>query len=105
MSQEDLPFKEEYNTEPPVPVETVGQVANGCLDENDIPDDLFPEEHSAHIGNWKVLRSTWACQQCGSEIYYHPETIVPHNCVSCFNCSYAPIGITWWEDARLSDII
>lgn len=105
MSNSDPDFADDYDTDPPVPVEAAGQVANGCDDKTAIPDDLFPEEHTAQIGDKWVLRSGWNCPQCGSEIFLHPRSVVPHNCVYCFNCSYAPFGVVWWEDARLGDIV
>lgn len=105
MSNTELEFAENPETDPPVPIESKGQVANSCSSTENIPEKLFPNEHTAEVGDMKVIRSGWNCPQCGSNVFLHPESIVPRNSVYCFNCSYAPLGIAWWENARLSDIL
>lgn len=105
MSDVEPDFDDDFETEPPTPVEAAGQIANSCLDTDNIPKTIFPDEHTAEAGDMKVIRSGWDCPQCNSNIFLHPDSIVPHNSVYCFNCSYAPLGIAWWENARLTDIL
>jgi len=105
MSQTKLDFEDDYETDPPVPIEASGQVANSCLDRDNVPEKLFPEEHTAEVDDMKVIRSGWDCPQCGSNVFLHPDSIVPRNSVYCFHCSFAPLGLAWWENARLTDIL
>lgn len=105
MSQTEIEFEDEYDAEPPVPIESSGQVANSCLDRDNVPEKLFPDEHTAEVGDMKVIRAGWDCPQCGSNVFLHPDSIVPRNSVYCFHCSYAPLGIAWWENARLPDLL
>lgn len=86
---------------PPVPVEAVGQVAR--TDCNSIPDGLFDEEHVTEIGDMTVVEAGVVCPRCDSDIFYHPESIIPHNTVQCFNCQRTAYGYAWWEDQRLTD--
>lgn len=104
MTSSEPDFATEFETTPPTPIEATGQIPNSCLDSDSIPEHLFPAEHTAKIEDMKVLRSGWECPQCGSNIFLHPESIVPHNALHCFRCSYAPLTLAWWENARLTDI-
>jgi hypothetical protein len=105
MGDQKPDFADEFETDPPMPVESAGQIANICTDDSNIPKRLFPEEHTAEVGDLKVIRSRWDCPMCGSNVFLHPDSVCPHNTVFCFECSHAPFGIAWWEDARLNDIV
>jgi hypothetical protein len=105
MSKSKLDLPDDYDADPPVPIKTAGRVANSCTDRDNIPEKLFPEEHTTEAGDVKVIRSGWNCPQCDSNIFLHPDSIVPRNSVYCFNCSFAPLSLAWWEDARLNDIL
>lgn len=98
-------FEDDFDTDPPTPIQSKGRIGNGCYDKSNIPEKLFPEEHTAEVGDQKVIRSGWECPRCGSNIFLHPKYIVPHNNVYCFQCSYASFNLVWWEDARLPDIL
>jgi len=105
MNKPELDFNDKWDADPPVPIETSGQIANGCYDRDSIPEKLFPDEHTAEINSMKVIRSGWGCPQCDSNVFLHPDSVVPRNSVYCFHCSYAALGLAWWEDARLGDIL
>lgn len=94
-------FPEDYETEPPVPVESNDTVANFVTDDDAIPDDLVTDEHVAEVGDLTVMRASVECPQCGSEVFLHPESILPNNSVYCYNCSYSPLCYVWWETPRL----
>jgi len=105
MSEHRPQFADEYDNEPPTPVEATGEIGNSCLNEDEIPKNLFPDEHTAEIGNLKVIRASIECPNCGSNVFLHPESVVPHNCVLCNGCGWSPLGYVWFENAQLSDII
>lgn len=96
-------FADTFDEEPPVPIEAAGQVAHCATDADAIPEGLFPDDHVAEVGDYTVLRAGVECPGCGSNVFYHPESIVPHNTVQCFNCSFSPFGYAWWEDRSLAD--
>lgn len=100
---DDATFPDVVDTEPPVPVEAAGQVARYTCDEREIPQGLFPDEHVTEAGDWTVVRAGVHCPRCESNVFYHPESIIPHNTVQCFNCSWMALGYAWWEDRSLTD--
>jgi hypothetical protein len=94
-------FPREYDTEPPVPVKSSETVANFVVDDDAIPDDLVAAEHVAEVGGLTVMRAGVECPQCGSEVFLHPESVFPNNSVYCYNCSFSPLDVVWWETPRL----
>jgi len=105
MSATELGFDDDWDADPPVPVESAGQIANCCYERESIPEKLFPDEHTAEVNDMKVIRSEWDCPQCDSNVFLHPDSVIPRNSVYCFSCSFAALGLAWWEDTRLGDIL
>lgn len=101
MSSESIPFSDDYDTEPPVPVKSNERVANFTTDIDAIPVDFVADEHVAEVGDVTVMRAGVECPECGSEVFLHPVSIVPHNSVHCFNCQYSPLSVVWWETPRI----
>ena len=94
-------FPEDYDTKPPVPVKSSKTVANFVTDDHSIPNDLVAGEHVAEVGDITVMRAGVECPQCKSGVFLHPESVVPHNSVNCYNCSYSPLDYVWWETPHL----
>lgn len=94
---------DDSKSDPPVPIEASGQIARTSCDERSIPEGLFPEEHVDEKGEFTVVRAGITCPKCGSNVFYHPESIIPCNTVQCFNCSWSSLKYAWWEDPKLTD--
>jgi len=88
--------------EAPTPVSPGDDLANCARPGVSVPDSLFPDEHVAELGDWKVVRAGVKCPNCGGCLFYHPESIQPRNTVSCFRCQWTSYSAVWWEDVRLS---
>jgi ribosomal protein S27AE len=82
-------------------VQSSETVANFVDDEDAIPDNLVADEHVAEVGDQTVMRAGVECPKCGSEVFLHPSSVVPRNSVDCFNCSYSPLNVVWWETPQL----
>ena len=89
-------------TDLPQPVSGSDPVPNFDDSADAMPEGLIPEEHTAEAGDWKIVRAAIECRHCGSNVFYHPEHIVPANLVQCFNCQHQPANYVWWETPRLS---
>lgn len=100
-SESSLKFPDDYDTDPPVPVQSKEDVANFCLERSAVPDGFVEDEHVAEVGDLTVMRAGIECPRCGSNVFLHPESVVPCNTVLCFECSYSPFGVVWWETPRL----
>ena len=97
----DADFTDDYETDPPTPIQGSERVSNYDTDLDAVPDDFVDDEHVATVGDWTVMRAGFECPECGSNVFFHPESIVPRNTVDCFNCRWAPFGLVWWETPRL----
>jgi hypothetical protein len=95
-SEQGIEFSEDYETDPPVPVEAKGQVASCARGRDSIP------EHVTELRDYTVMRAGIDCPRCDSIVFYHPESIGPPNTVRCFNCQWSPLAIAWWETPSLS---
>jgi hypothetical protein len=101
-TQQAAKFPENYETDPPVPVEAKDQVASCATGRDSIPDGFVADEHVTKVRDYTVMRAGVDCPRCDSNVFFHPKSISPTNTVKCFNCQWAPLGIAWWETPRLS---
>ena len=98
-------FVEDPETDPLMPIHSGSRIARGTDDRNSIPARFYDDEHMAEAGDMTILRAGIECQRCGGNVFLHPESIVPRNSVYCFNCSWAPFSLVWWEDTTLKDFV
>jgi DNA-directed RNA polymerase subunit RPC12/RpoP len=89
--------------DPPVPVEAANVVGHSATDESQIPDGFVDDEYVFEQNDMTAMKAGVECPNCGSDVFYHPRSIVPHNTVQCFNCQHTAWGYAWWETRRLDD--
>lgn len=94
-------FSGTYDTKPPVPVNATGAVSHSVAGEP-VPEGFVDEEHVAEVDGVTVIRAGIECPRCASEVFLHPESVVPSNTVYCYTCAWSPLSIAWWETPRLS---
>jgi len=61
----------------------------------------FDDNDVAWVGDLRVVREDDTCPECGSNITYHPEHIIPENLIQCFNCQY--VRGRRWREMQLTD--
>jgi len=93
-------FSATYETNPPKPVEAVTDSVI-CGDDSAIPANLFPAEHVANTGNLKILRAGVLCPNCESDVFLHPDSVIPCNTVQCAHCHWCSLNHIWWADPTI----